>query len=153
MSFQSSLKPMLIWMRCLGVYLPDVDNKGPSGPFCLSRLIITTFGLILIFFILMFNGLEVGSIVARIIGMDDRDAIGNQLDSSVFNMNVTIAQLCHCFVTVVPHLYLMSIAVTRWSNLIQVTRKMEKECFFKSQDYAAFRFDFAVGCGVFFVVS
>lgn len=151
MSFQSSLQPMLTWMRCLGVYLPEVDNKDTS---CCMRFSVTLFGLILVFFNLMFNGLEVGSIVARIIGMDDGNAMENQLvDSAVSIMNTTIAQLTHCFVTVVPHLYLMSVAVPRWCNLIQITRKMEKERFFKRQDYAAFRFNFVVGCGVFFAVS
>lgn len=150
MSFQSSLKPFLIWMRCLGIYL--IDIKGATA--CFPRMGITFIGVVLIFLNLMCNGMQLASIVATMLGIDDWGEDRNRNDSSVSVMNVVIAQLSHCFASIFPHLHFMSIAVfSPWSKILDVLRKMEKERFFKRQDYDTFRYIFATGCAILLIVN
>ncbi len=149
MSFQSSLKPMLMWVRCIGVFLesPSQESKKSS-----SRYLIVSLGFLIFFFNVFFNGMYVAGFILHFLSPQSL-TIFRQISSATV-LNTFISMTNRVSLTFFSQLYLVYAAATnRWPNLVQILNSMEKERQFQKEDYRKFHSIFFLGSVFLFLVS
>lgn len=144
MSFRWSLTPMLMWMRCIGVFL---DFPGVIRPSTRTRCLVISFGLILFFFHFCRNG-YVFAVIAQhltdyLISSSTTDKQQQPAVGAIWNG--AISGLNQNMVTVFSQMFLMSAAALKWPRLAKVLCKMENTNFFERKDYQRFRHIFTSG--------
>ncbi len=143
MSFRWSLMPMLMWMRCIGVFL---DLPGAIRPSSRTRCLVISFGLILFFFHFYRNGYVFVVLAQHFTDLLSSSTSDKQQQPAVGAIwNGAISSLNQNMVTVFSQMFLMSAAALKWPRLAKVLCKMENSHFFDRRDYQRFRHIFTSG--------
>lgn len=148
MSFQSSLQPMLSWMKCIGVYLEYDRNSKRS-----SRCIASCFGVIL-FFVNIFVNLTALTIFIDDLGKPKSwEFFKSKRFTSTRVWCYFITDVNHVFMTIGSHLSLLMFSYSRkWLILVEVLNKMEKNKVFDEKNYQHFRCIYVVGSRILVMV-
>lgn len=152
MSFEWCCKPVLGWMRFLGVNLQLSESQKDKTKCCLSfSWLSTIFGLMSFFVNVSFStGLFGWTIAKCVVDPDPTSILLRQKTTSTKFWASLIDTFNRSFITVGAHFALLASTLVKWKDLTNVLHRMEQQQIFKLKNYHEFRK--VCNWGLFFII-